>query len=272
MLDRHSPFDTTVRFQSEKLADFAHARLCDALVRCDIEPGAVISESAMAQRLGLGKAPVRAALARMAAEGWVQPAPRRGYLVSPITLGSIQDIFEMRRALEPLLAGAAPAASELVEINRQKSMADALRQSASDTAQSSTMQVARKIRSLLLAATNNRLLQASLPHLWDLSDRLDNYLARSGRTAPNASYWADLGTLVLSDERAMAASAIEDAVWALQGAMEREFAALGRDVPLVAPGNSDAFARPAVKPSSRTDMQDGSAQPHPSQPVSPNKN
>lgn len=270
MLDRHSPFDTTVRFESEKLADFAHARLCDALVRCDIEPGAVISESAMATRLGLGKAPVRAALARMAAEGWVQPAPRRGYIVAPITLGGIQDIFEMRRALEPLLAGAAPSASEMAEIGRQEAMADALRHTMSDAAQTSMMQVAREIRALLLAATNNRLLQASLPHLWDLSDRLDNYLARAGRTIPNASYWADLGAMVLRDSGNGAGSAIDDAVTALQTALESEFLTLGRDVPLVAPAHGGD--KPPAKRLPGAQATGAQVQSSPVQPVVTNKN
>ncbi|MEM7443788.1 MAG: GntR family transcriptional regulator [Pseudomonadota bacterium] len=243
MLDRNSPFDTTVRFESEKLADFAYARLRDAFVRCDIAPGAVVSEAAMARRLGLGKAPIRAALARLAADGWVHPAPRRGYLVAPITLGSIQDVFEMRRALEPLLAKASPSAAEAAEISRQQSMADALRNTASKSAQTSTLQIAREIRSLLLAATNNRLLQATLPHLWDLSDRLEHYLEHCGRKVPDADYWAEVSALALNSHSAT--GAIDQAIAHQYVEMEREFLALGRDLPLMASGHKATAAPPS---------------------------
>lgn len=276
MLDRQSPFDTTVRFEAEKLADFAHARLRDAFVRCDIDPGAVITESAMARRLGLGKAPVRTALARLEAEGWVEPAARRGYLVAPITLGSIGDIFEMRRALEPLLAQATPTASDAAEIGRQRDMASALRPAASAAAKSSAMTAAREVRNLLLQATGNRLLQATLSRLWDLSDRLDHFLERAGQTAPNAAYWAEFGTFVASDHGAVAsaamASAIKDALAATQGAVEREFLAFSRDLPIVAPGrNKTAPKASANHPT--PPPQDGhrSFDPHATDPQHPRK-
>lgn len=248
MLDRQSPFDTTVRFEAGKLADFAHARLRDAFVRCDIEPGAVITESAMARRLGLGKAPVRTALARLEAEGWVEPAARRGYLVAPITLGSIRDIFEMRRALEPLLAQATPTASDAAEIGRQRDMAAALRPAPSTAAKSSALAAAREVRALMLQATGNRLLQTTLPRLWDLSDRLDHFLERAGRTAPRSDYWAEFGAFADADDAAAMASAIEDALAASQEAVEREFLAFSRDLPIVAPAQATAAPKPSANP------------------------
>ncbi|MBL6076777.1 GntR family transcriptional regulator [Belnapia sp. T18] len=81
------------------------ARALEA-IRCDIlaarlAPGEILSEAATAARLGLGKAPVRAALARLAEEGLVQAVPRRGWVVSLVTIRDIHEVFDLRLLLEP---------------------------------------------------------------------------------------------------------------------------------------------------------------------------
>jgi len=52
----------------------------------------------------LGKAPVRMALNRLAHDGLVRAMPRRGYMVAPVTVKNIHDIFELRLMLEPAAA------------------------------------------------------------------------------------------------------------------------------------------------------------------------
>ena len=66
-----------------------------------LRPGATLSEAMVAQQLGLGKAPVRAALARLAEEGLVQAVPRRGWTVSLVTIRDIHEVFGLRLLLEP---------------------------------------------------------------------------------------------------------------------------------------------------------------------------
>lgn len=64
-------------------------------------PGDTLSEASASQMLGLGKAPVRAALARLAEEGLVQAVPRRGWMVSLVTIRDIHEVFDLRLLLEP---------------------------------------------------------------------------------------------------------------------------------------------------------------------------
>jgi DNA-binding GntR family transcriptional regulator len=66
-----------------------------------LAPGETISEAATAQRLELGKAPIRAALARLAEEGLVTALPRRGWIVSLVTIRDIHEVFDLRGLLEP---------------------------------------------------------------------------------------------------------------------------------------------------------------------------
>ena len=55
----------------------------------------------MSSRYGLARAATRAALTRLAETGLVQPVPRHGFVVTPITLASLKDLFELRLMIEP---------------------------------------------------------------------------------------------------------------------------------------------------------------------------
>ncbi|MCA0921919.1 GntR family transcriptional regulator [Pseudooceanicola nanhaiensis] len=83
------------------LTDQAFDRTRSLILRSDLEPGAEISAAQLCERLGLGLAPIRAALARLEQHGLVSAQPRKGYIVAPLTLQSVRDVFEMRLLLEP---------------------------------------------------------------------------------------------------------------------------------------------------------------------------
>lgn len=83
------------------LTDQAVAALRRDILTTRLAPGATVSEAATAQRLGLGKAPVRAALARLSDEGLVLSVPRRGWVVSLVTIRDIHEVFDLRLILEP---------------------------------------------------------------------------------------------------------------------------------------------------------------------------
>ena len=65
------------------LRDTAYEAIRDAIVRGDFPPGAVVSNAAVAGQLGLSRAPVRDALARLADEGLVETKPQSYTRVTP---------------------------------------------------------------------------------------------------------------------------------------------------------------------------------------------
>jgi len=91
----------TVIGASASLADQATATLRRDILTARLGPGETLSEAAAALRLGLGKAPIRAALARLAEEGLVTAVPRRGWVVSLVTIRDIHEVFDLRLLLEP---------------------------------------------------------------------------------------------------------------------------------------------------------------------------
>lgn len=86
------------------LTDRAYERIKHDIISCLIAPGTEISEAQLCAQYKLGKAPVHMALSRLAHDGLVRAIPRRGHMVTAVTLKDIQDVFELRLMLEPAAA------------------------------------------------------------------------------------------------------------------------------------------------------------------------
>ncbi|MCI3953230.1 MAG: putative Transcriptional regulator, GntR family [Burkholderiales bacterium] len=106
------------------LTDRAYERIKHDITCCSIAPGTEISEAQLCAQYKLGKAPVRMALTRLAHDGLVRAIPRRGYIVTAVTLKDIQDVFELRVMLEPT---AARMAAGRVNAQRLRTLDEACR-------------------------------------------------------------------------------------------------------------------------------------------------
>jgi DNA-binding GntR family transcriptional regulator len=84
------------------LRDTAYEAIRDAIVRGDFPPGAVVSNAAVAGQLGLSRAPVRDALARLAGEGLVETKPQSYTRVTQLVPKEVRDAAEVVRAMHEL--------------------------------------------------------------------------------------------------------------------------------------------------------------------------
>jgi DNA-binding GntR family transcriptional regulator len=109
---------------SVSLSDQAVEALRDEILSCRLAPGATVSETLMTERLSLGRAPVRAALARLAEEGLVQAVPRRGWMVSLVTVRDIHEVFDLRMILEPEAARRAAVSGNTARLARLDAVCD----------------------------------------------------------------------------------------------------------------------------------------------------
>lgn len=91
------------------LADQAYHRLEEQIVTLQLTPGEVLSESSLTESLGIGRTPIREALQRLAREGLVVILPRRGILVSQISVGDQLELLRVRREVERLMSQLAAA-------------------------------------------------------------------------------------------------------------------------------------------------------------------
>ncbi len=92
------------RTDSASLAESAYRTVKRQIIRCELEPGGLITEAQLDARCGVGRAAVRAALKRLYQEGLVQSLPRKGYQVAPVTMKGVRDLFGVRVLLEPAAA------------------------------------------------------------------------------------------------------------------------------------------------------------------------
>lgn len=72
----------------------------DLVLESDFEPGERLSEVAVAERLGISRTPLRAALARLEQEGLLERIPSGGYAVRSFTIDEVFDAIELRGVLE----------------------------------------------------------------------------------------------------------------------------------------------------------------------------
>jgi len=77
-------------------------RLRDLIMQGELAPGARLNERLLCEQLGISRTPLREALKMLASEGLVALQPNRGATVTPLTLGSVREIFEVMGALEGL--------------------------------------------------------------------------------------------------------------------------------------------------------------------------
>jgi DNA-binding GntR family transcriptional regulator len=86
------------------LRERAYEAIRDAIVRGELRAGAPVSNAELAERLGLSRAPVRDALARLAGEGLVETKPQSYTRVTPLLLRDVRDAAAVVRAMHELAA------------------------------------------------------------------------------------------------------------------------------------------------------------------------
>lgn len=82
--------------------DRVHARLATRITGGELQPGFRLRAEAVARDYGVSRTPVREAFRRLEAEGLVSVVPHVGAQVTKISLAEIDELFEIRGALEVL--------------------------------------------------------------------------------------------------------------------------------------------------------------------------
>jgi DNA-binding GntR family transcriptional regulator len=86
------------------LRDVVFKTLRQGILTGELKPGERLMEIHLAQKLGVSRTPIREAIRKLELEGLVTMIPRRGAEVAQMTEKSLQDVMEVRRALDVLSA------------------------------------------------------------------------------------------------------------------------------------------------------------------------
>jgi len=83
-----------------RASETAYATLRNDILQWRLLPGTPLSEIELAERLGISRTPLRAALSRLALEGLVDTTRGRTGVVSEVSAATVTELFELREALE----------------------------------------------------------------------------------------------------------------------------------------------------------------------------
>ncbi len=154
-----------------RLSDKAYQLIRHKIITLQLAPRTAIDEQALMRDLQLGRTPIREALQRLAAEGLVMVAPRRGMFVADISITDLQKIFEIRVVLEGFCARLAADRVTEAQLAAMEALIERLDGTA-DTDGRALMAVDEEFHELLYQAADNELLADTLRRLLAQSFRI----------------------------------------------------------------------------------------------------
>jgi len=86
--------------KNRDLSRQVYTRLREAILSSELLPGHKLSHQALAERLGVSHTPLREAFGKLSQEGYVRHVQNRGYFVSDFSRKEVEDLLEIREALE----------------------------------------------------------------------------------------------------------------------------------------------------------------------------
>lgn len=104
------------------LRDVVFNTLREAILKGDLKPGERLMELQLAAKLGVSRTPIREAIRMLEQEGLAVTMPRKGAEVAKMTLKDMEDVLEIREALDEL---AVRIACEKITDEQMKRLTDA---------------------------------------------------------------------------------------------------------------------------------------------------
>jgi DNA-binding GntR family transcriptional regulator len=192
----------------ESLTERAYRLLEELIVTLQLAPGAVVSEASLAERLGIGRTPIREALQLLARDKLVVIRPRRGIAVAEENLTTQLRLLELRREVERLLARAAARRAGVEQRRRLAAIAGEMEQAASANDDIGFMRLDREFNLLMVAAARNEFAAGAMALMHGLSRRFWYIHYRAVADMPLAArLHAAVARAVAAGEAAAAAAA-----------------------------------------------------------------
>lgn len=164
-------------------SDQAYEILRRAIVRCELVPGSLVSEAELAGRLGLKRAAARSAMDRLSVIGLLSPVRRRGYLVKPVTLRDVSDLFQLRLIVEAATARLAAGRVDAASLRRLDRVCMAGYRPGDRESEARFLQANSEFHLTIAAAAGNERLLSLLAQIFGEMERLFHFgLALRNRT------------------------------------------------------------------------------------------
>ena len=157
--------------ESSSLSEAAYSRIRSMIITLELEPGSLISESALMSTLKMGRTPIREALRSLANEKLVEVYPRRGMFVSRVDVANLSQLSETRAVLEIKAAELAATRSTAADQEITKALIKEIKAIKGDLDMPTLIGLDPRIHHHIYQCTHNEFLASAL----------DNYYAHALR-------------------------------------------------------------------------------------------
>jgi DNA-binding GntR family transcriptional regulator len=173
--------------RQESLAKSAADWIAAHIISGDIKPGEKLTETGLAERMGISRSPVREALQALSRDGLISVEPRRGARVNRLNARDVADLYNCRLLLEPPCT--ALTAEALTDATAAE-LENTFRRMAAAVAARDSMEYVDALKDYnwtVLAACPNRILSGYAQSSWRSSLRYWDLLVRGSGNYPAES-------------------------------------------------------------------------------------
>jgi DNA-binding GntR family transcriptional regulator len=118
------PFAGAAKFEKEGEVDRVYRLLKSWILDCHMRPGEFLSEVDLARQCETSRTPIREACNLLSQERWIQRIRHKGYVIPPISVREIVEVYEYRKLLECFTADRAAKEAATEEIIRLKAITE----------------------------------------------------------------------------------------------------------------------------------------------------
>jgi DNA-binding GntR family transcriptional regulator len=166
-----APADPAARAAAEgrrvSLRDRAYDSIKHRIITCELRPGEAVTVTDLAETLNLGRTPVIQAVDRLMVDGLVEVMPRKGVVVSPVSLDELVEIIEVRTLNEAQAVRWAAEKAGPAEVAQMRANLAAARAAAAARDLDAMIALDRGFHRLVSAAAGNAILAEFLGNLHD---------------------------------------------------------------------------------------------------------
>jgi DNA-binding GntR family transcriptional regulator len=170
------------RLATPKMSDQIHSRLLDLILTGRLAPGKKLVAQHIAEQMHISPMPVRDALNRLEANGFVILQRNRSYYVNSLSKKDLIEITEMRMILEPIAAVKASTLASDQEIGEIIKIADTFQKAVDIGARDTYLKTNRDFHFKIYNCTKNQTLIQFIDQLWNMLSPYQYLLSEKSRS------------------------------------------------------------------------------------------
>lgn len=155
---------------NENLKELAYETIKKKIIRCEYRPNTFLSESLLMKEINASRTPIREALNKLEQEGLVTIIPKKGIMVTALSLSEVNMAFDTRILIEPYILECYMEYLDRAELARMEEVFRKMLEGAADPDEFGRMDDA--FHRLLTGVCTNKYLNMSLAHVFDQSMRI----------------------------------------------------------------------------------------------------